>query len=75
MVYIEKLSEIFKDIFCFEGELTMGTEPDDVENWDSLGHMNLVSTMEKKFNMTFEVDEIMEMDSVENIIRILGKKI
>lgn len=45
--------------------------PDDVPNWDSIGHMNLVASLEQEFQVQFEVDEIMEMSSPQKILDIL----
>lgn len=43
--------------------------PDDVEGWDSLGHLRLVTALQERFGIEFDVDEIMEM---ENVGRIRG---
>ena len=45
--------------------------PEEVPNWDSIGHMNLVAELEQEFNQQFEVDEIMEMSSPQKILDIL----
>jgi len=49
-------------------------QPEDVPNWDSIGHMNLVMYMEQEFNQHFEVDDIMEMSSPAKILEILKSK-
>ena len=49
----------------------METTPENVPNWDSVGHMNLVAQLETEFGLQFEVDDIMEMSSAAKIVEIL----
>ncbi len=48
--------------------------PSDIAGWDSLGHVNLVAELEKVFGTTFEVDEVMGMEDVAAILRLLEAK-
>lgn len=48
--------------------------PADIPGWDSLGHVRLVVELEKEFVTAFEVDEVMEMEDVAAIIRLLAAK-
>jgi acyl carrier protein len=52
-------------------ELTMK----DLEVWDSLKHMELVVSLEQSFNVQFTFDEIVTMQSVGAIKRILNEKV
>ena len=45
-----------------------------VESWDSLQHMMLIATMEQTFGIDFTFDEIVAMQSVYEIKRILREK-
>jgi acyl carrier protein len=75
MTIFERLADIFQDVFDFnKSQLTLESVPDDVPKWDSVGHMNLVARIEGEFGVQFEVDEIMEMSSVEKIMEILQSK-
>lgn len=67
-----KLNEIFKDVF--DGEhinITEETTNNDIEDWDSLEHINLIVAIEKTFGIRFSMDEVNEMDSVRMIIDII----
>jgi len=69
------VGKVFSEAFAVPAEsITSQTLPDDVPKWDSLGHMNMVSVLEREFGTQFEIDEIMEMASVQNILDILAKK-
>jgi len=75
MVLIDRLALVFQEVFGFDsGRFSKAVVPEDVPNWDSIGHMNLVASLEKRFGLRFEVDEIMEMGSAESIVKILESK-
>ncbi|MCC6126037.1 MAG: acyl carrier protein [Pirellulales bacterium] len=72
MTLAERLSNIFFNAFGLEKEkFSPALAPEDVANWDSIGHMNMVMDLEKEFDLRFEVDEIMEMSSPQKILDIL----
>lgn len=41
--------------------------------WDSVGHMELISELEDTFDISMETDDIIELSSFNEGIRILGK--
>ena len=47
---------------------------DDVPGWDSVGHMNLISLLESRFGVTLEMDEIVALDSVGAVRRLIAGK-
>ena len=55
--------------------ITIDTTPEDIEAWDSLGHATLISELESILRVSFEIDEIMEMEDVATIYHIIDKKI
>ena len=44
-----------------------------VKSWDSVGHMNLISVLEKKFKIEMEIDDIVDLSSYEKGKKILKK--
>jgi acyl carrier protein len=75
MTTLSRVASVFSQAFAVPAEdITSKTVPDDVAKWDSLGHMNMVSVLEKEFGLQFEVDEIMEMATVQNILDVLARK-
>ena len=58
-----------------EESISIDSSIDNVENWDSLNHTNLVVALEQGFDVTFEVEEIIEMLSFEIIALILKQKL
>jgi acyl carrier protein len=51
------------------------TTADDVEEWDSLSHVQLVVALEKSFGIKFTSREILSWDNVGDLVDCIGKKI
>ena len=45
----------------------------EIPEWDSIGHMTLMSGLEEAFNITMETDDIVDFSSFEKGIEILKK--
>ena len=72
MTTLDRLAAVFEKAFGFDPQrFSVQLAPEEVPNWDSIGHMNLVATLEQEFNLQFEVDEIMEMSSPQKILDIM----
>ena len=75
MTIVDRLASVFQKAFALDtADFSLNLAPEDVPNWDSIGHMNLVMYLEQEFGRRFEVDEIMEMSSPAKILEILGAK-
>jgi acyl carrier protein len=55
--------------------ITLDTQPKDVQAWDSLGHVTLASSLEQEFNIRFDVDELLAMENVREIVRIVTSRL
>ena len=71
----EKMNEVFRDVFDDEDiTVTDETTADDIEDWDSLEHINLVNAMEEEFGVKFAMGEIVALKNVgEMADLIMGK--
>ena len=73
---LSRVQEIFRDELELDDlVLTDETTADDVEEWDSLSHVQLVVALEKAFNIKFTSREILSWDNVGDLIECIGKKI
>ncbi|MDE6733645.1 MAG: acyl carrier protein [Oscillospiraceae bacterium] len=71
----ERLTEVFRDVFDDDGlEITDETTADDIEDWDSLEHISLISAVEKAFKMRFTMKEVSGMKNVGEMISILCER-
>ncbi len=72
----EKLNEIFRDVLDLdECELTDGTSANDIEEWDSLSHIQLIVTIEKAFKIKFASLEIMKWKNVGEMVDTIEQRI
>lgn len=70
-----RLTEIFQDVFDDDSiTLTEKTTADDIDAWDSLEHITLISAVEKAFKMRFSMKEVSGMKNVGEMIDILAER-
>ncbi len=73
---LEKLQEIFCDVFDNDDiELTVDTVAEDIEEWDSLSHIQLTKEMEKAFGIKLTSREIMSWDNVGEMVDSIAAKL
>lgn len=72
----EKLTTVFQDVFD-DDEIVLSDETtsSDVEDWDSLNHINLVVSIEKEFGMKFSMGETQKMKNVGEMVTIIQSRI
>lgn len=70
-----RLLPIFRDIFDNES-LVIGpsTSGADIEDWDSLSNINLVSAIEKDFRIRFALGELQELKNVGEMVALILRK-
>ena len=71
---IEKLNGVFSDVFDEEIVVTPQTTASDIEDWDSLTHITLISEVEDAFNVKFSMKEVMGMQNVGEMIDIICER-
>jgi acyl carrier protein len=72
---LSNIQRAFHEAFDIDPQLvSMDTTPPDVPGWDSVGHLALASSLESVFDVSFDVDELMEMENVREIARIIQSK-
>jgi acyl carrier protein len=72
---LARVQEVFRDeLELDELVLTAETTADDVEEWDSLSHVQLVVALEKAFGIKFTSREILSWDNVGDLVDCISKK-
>lgn len=72
---LEKLNEIFRDIFDDDSlVITETTTANDVEDWDSIEHINLIAAVEDAFGMRFQMREVSGMKNVGEMVQIIESR-
>ncbi|MBC7713350.1 MAG: acyl carrier protein [Rhizobacter sp.] len=70
-----KIQRIFSEVLNVSAdEISMDSNMDNVDEWDSMKHLELIMSIESEFEVSFEVHEIVELNSVEKILEILEEK-
>jgi len=70
-----KLSTILSSVFGVQAsEISASLTKADLQSWDSLKQMDLVTTLEREYSITLELMDIVSMTSVEAIIGVLRDK-
>ena len=66
------VQDIFRDIFDVEDlVISNTTNSDEIEDWDSLNHINLVSAIEKEFKIKFALGELMMLKDVGAMVDLM----
>ena len=69
----ERLNGIFSDVFDEPITVTEATTSADIEDWDSLTHITLISEVESAFGMKFSMKDVLEMKNVGEMVEIIEK--
>jgi len=73
---LAKLQDIFRDVFDNEDiVLNDSTCAEDIDEWDSLGHVQLVKKIQSEFNITITAREMRSWDDVGEMVNALNKKL
>lgn len=72
---IKNLTTVFQEVFS-DNNLVLNDEmtANDVEKWDSLSHMLMISTVEERFGVRFKLKELNRLKKVGDIIDLLVEK-
>lgn len=74
MKNIEKLNNIFVEVFGVEpSALTSNFNKENVEAWDSIHQLSIVTAMEEEFDLLFDPEDIIALDSYEAAKGIMEK--
>jgi acyl carrier protein len=71
----KELDEIFQDVFDDESiHVTATTTAADIEDWDSLEHINLVVAIENHFKIKFNMNQVTSMKNVGEMVDIIEEQ-
>lgn len=73
---IERLTLIFHETFC-DSNIVLRDDmtAKDVEKWDSLTHMMMISKVEEVFGIKFKLKELNKLKQVGDLIAIIESKL
>ena len=72
----EEVQKILRKVFDDEQlEIKDSTYSGDIEDWDSLEHINLIVAMEKRFQLKFDIQEVGELENVGEMIDLIERRL
>ena len=74
MTNLEKYNKAFMESFEINEDQLAGLKYQDIEAWDSVGHMGLVAALEDAFDIMMDTDDIIDFSSYEKGKEILAKE-
>ena len=73
MSNLEKYNNAFIETFEIAEDQLAGLKYQDIEAWDSVGHMGLVAALEDAFDIMMDTDDIIDFSAYEKGKEILAK--
>lgn len=72
----DAVQQIFRDNFDDEElVITPETCADDIEDWDSLEQINLLTAIEKKFNIKFKLADVRNLKNVGDLLDLVARMV
>ena len=73
MATIEDYKKAFKETFMVDDDQLAGLSYQDIPEWDSVGHMALMASLEEVLGIELDIDDIIDFSSYEYGQEILKK--
>lgn len=67
----EKLNAVFSDVFDEDIRVTGETTAADIDGWDSLTHITLISEVEDAFDIKLSMKDVLGMQNVGEMVDII----
>lgn len=73
---LQQVKEMAADIFNVPvHRIAMQSSPDTIQEWDSLNHLNFVLSLEQRFGLQFDPEEIEQMTDIERAAVLVEEKL
>ena len=75
METLEKIKKIIADVCGVDvSDVNESSSVGDFPSWDSMAHLTILSTIEEELNVDFEPEEMMDFESVSDIVKAVADK-
>ena len=74
---IEQIFKTFRNALDLDEKIDLTPESafEEVPGWDSLGHMRVIAELESDFDIEFEIEEIIDQNTIKKIYELVQSKI
>ena len=71
----EKLEILFKNTFNIKDEDINKASQNNLKNWDSINHMNLILAIEKEFDITLDNNDVVKLSDFKSCFQLIKNKL
>ena len=71
----EKLEILFKNTFNIKDEDINKASQNNLKNWDSINHMNLILAIEKEFDITLDNNDVIKLSDFRSCFQLITNKL
>ncbi len=69
---LSNLNMVFEEVFDDDSiDVNMNTTADDIREWDSITHIELIVAVEKKFNVRFKSSDLPRLGNVGDLVHLI----
>lgn len=73
-ITIQELNAVFQAVFRDNSlEVDLNWSADNIEAWDSITHMRLIAEVESAFSVEFSYLEVMKMNTIGDLLKLINK--
>lgn len=71
----DKLEILFKNTFNIKVEDISKASQNNLKNWDSVNHMNLILAIEKEFDITLDNNDVIKLSDFKSCFQLIKNKL
>ena len=71
----DKLKILFKNTFNIKDEDISKASQNNLKNWDSVNHMNLILAIEKEFDITLDNNDVVKLSDFKSCFQLIKNKL
>ena len=71
----DKLEILFKNTFNIKDEDINKASQNNLKNWDSVNHMNLILAIEKEFDITLDNNDVVKLSDFKSCFQLIKNKL
>ena len=70
-----KIETLFKNTFNIKDEDISKASQNNLKNWDSINHMNLILAIEKEFDITLDNNDVIKLSDFRSCFQLIKNKL
>ena len=71
---LEKMKTIINETFDIDFDIQAQTSAEDIDEWDSISHIELITKMEEHFGVRFALGELQDLQNVGDMAKLVIEK-